>query len=398
MSNNRMNDKVSNSNPDTDEVQQFSRIDGEPVRFGTGWISGVMGITLSGVGLFTVLCIQFPNLLTMPMLREYYPLPIIRLLLHIILVSGFLLGVLSVTLRKRKVIGSLAILFALVAGLLGGSQIQLDVSNSLFGSDSLPSLSLDWFLLNLILWCAIFIPLERGFALRREQPIFRHGWRTDLAYFFVATLIVQWVTILTMKPAQVVFAWVLDDQWRTAIGVQPIGLLIVEILLITDFMQYWVHRAFHRIPWLWKFHAIHHSAERMDWLAGSRLHIVDIVVTRGLSYVPLFVLGFSDAALLGYGVIVTLQATWIHANLRLEGRIFRNGLARYLIVTPRFHHWHHSDQPEAIDKNFSVHLPIWDWVFGSFYLPGERWPASYGVQGKKPPEGFFRQLFWPFKR
>lgn len=388
-----MSDKGMDQSPSSDEVRQFSRIDGESVQFGTGWISGVTGIALSGAGLFTVLCIQFPTLFTMPMLREFYPLPIIRALLHIVLVSGFLFGVLSLSLRKRKVFGAVAILFALIAGLLGGSQIQLPGADALNESKSLPSLSLDWFLLNLMFWCAVFIPLERWFALRTEQPVFRHGWRTDLAYFFVSALAVQWVTIVTMKPAQVLFAWVLDEQWRVSIGQQPLWLQIIEILLITDFVQYWAHRAFHRIPFLWRFHAIHHSAERMDWLAGSRLHIVDIVVTRGLSYMPLFALGFADAALLGYGVIVTLQATLIHANVRFEF-----GPLRYWLVTPQFHHWHHSDQDEALDKNFAVHLPIWDWLFGSYYLPGEQWPASYGVKGEKPPEGFFRQLFWPFKR
>lgn len=388
-----MSDKGMDQSPSSDEVRQFSRIDGESVQFGTGWISGVTGIALSGAGLFTVLCIQFPTLFTMPMLREFYPLPIIRALLHIVLVSGFLFGVLSLSLRKRKVFGAVAVLFALIAGLLGGSQIQLPGADALNESKSLPSLSLDWFLLNLMFWCAVFIPLERWFALRRDQPVFRHGWRTDLAYFFVSALAVQWVTIVTMKPAQVLFAWVLDEQWRVSIGQQPLWLQIIEILLITDFVQYWAHRAFHRIPFLWRFHAIHHSAERMDWLAGSRLHIVDIVVTRGLSYMPLFALGFADAALLGYGVIVTLQATLIHANVRFEF-----GPLRYWLVTPQFHHWHHSDQDEALDKNFAVHLPIWDWLFGSYYLPGEQWPASYGVKGEKPPEGFFRQLFWPFKR
>lgn len=388
-----MSDKGMDQSPSSDEVRQFSRIDGESVQFGTGWISGVTGIALSGAGLFTVLCIQFPTLFTMPMLREFYPLPIIRALLHIVLVSGLLFGVLSLSLRKRKVFGAVAILFALIAGLLGGSQIQLPGADALNESKSLPSLSLDWFLLNLMFWCAVFIPMERWFALRREQPVFRHGWRTDLVYFFVSALAVQWVTIVTMRPAQVLFAWVLDEQWRVSIGQQPLWLQIIEILLITDFVQYWAHRAFHRIPFLWRFHAIHHSAERMDWLAGSRLHIVDIVVTRGLSYMPLFALGFADAALLGYGVIVTLQATLIHANVRFEF-----GPLRYWLVTPQFHHWHHSDQDEALDKNFAVHLPIWDWLFGSYYLPGEQWPASYGVKGEKPPEGFFRQLFWPFKR
>jgi lathosterol oxidase len=386
-----MNTNNTNPTNSIDEVQQFSRIDGEPVQFGNGWISGVAGILLSGAGFFIVLCMHFPTWFTMPALRAYYPLATVRALLHIVLVGGFLLGVLSLSLRRRKILGGMAVTLALLAALLGGSQIRTTVSG--IPTETIPSLSLDWFLLNLILWCALFIPLERWFALHREQPIFRHGWRTDFAYFFISTLAVQWVTIATMKPVQVLFAWVVEESWRERVGGQPLLLQMIEILLLTDFVQYWVHRAFHRLPFLWRVHAIHHSTERMDWLAGSRLHIVDILMTRGLTYMPLFVLGFADTALLGYGVIVTIQATLIHANLR-----FTFGSLRYWLVTPQFHHWHHSDQPEAIDKNFAVHLPIWDWLFGSYYLPGDQWPSTYGIQGAKPPDGFFKQAFWPFKK
>ncbi|MBU6386260.1 MAG: sterol desaturase family protein [Planctomycetes bacterium] len=376
----------------SDEVRQFSRVDGESVRFGTGWISGVAAIALSGAGLLVVLCIRFPSIFTMSVLREYYPIPIVRALLYVVITSGFLFGILSLVLRRRKVLGTTAIVFALFAGLLGGAQIQLPIAPD--GSAPAQSLlSVDWFVLNLMFWCALFIPLERWFALRAEQPVFRHGWRTDLSYFFASTLAVQWVAILTMKPAQILFSWVIDESWRTSVANQPLALQVLEILLVTDFVQYWIHRAFHRIPLLWRFHAIHHSAERMDWLAGSRLHIVDILLTRGCTYMPLFILGFADLALLTYGVIVTLQATFVHANLR-----FTFGPLRYFLVTPQFHHWHHSDQSEAIDKNFAIHLPIWDWMFGSYHLPDRRWPDHYGVQGERPPEGFLKQLLWPFKR
>ncbi|MFM8190281.1 MAG: sterol desaturase family protein [Pirellula sp.] len=376
----------------SDEVRQFSRVDGESVRFGTGWISGVAAIALSGAGLLVVLCIRFPSIFTMSVLREYYPIPIVRALLYVVITSGFLFGILSLVLRRRKVLGTTAIVFALFAGLLGGAQIQLPIAPD--GSAPAQSLlSVDWFVLNLMFWCALFIPLERWFALRAEQPVFRHGWRTDLSYFFASTLAVQWVAILTMKPAQILFSWVIDESWRTSVANQPLALQVLEILLVTDFVQYWIHRAFHRIPLLWRFHAIHHSAERMDWLAGSRLHIVDILLTRGCTYMPLFILGFADMALLTYGVIVTLQATFVHANLR-----FTFGPLRYFLVTPQFHHWHHSDQSEAIDKNFAIHLPIWDWMFGSYHLPDRRWPDHYGVQGERPPEGFLKQLLWPFKR
>ena len=103
----------------------------------------------------------------------------------------------------------------------------------------------------------------------------------------------------------------------------------------------------------------------MDWLAGSRLHLVDVAVTRGLTYVPIYVLGFAEAALVAYVVFVSVQATFIHANVRFEF-----GPLRWLVATPRFHHWHHGTEPEAVDKNFAVHLPVLDWLFGTFHLPG----------------------------
>ena len=164
-------------------------------------------------------------------------------------------------------------------------------------------------------------------------------------------------------------------------------------ILVADFTQYWVHRAFHSSPVLWRFHAIHHSAEAMDWLAGSRLHLVDAIVTRGLTYVPIYVLGFSQSAIVVYVVVVVVQATFIHANVRWEFRPVRG-----LIATPCFHHWHHSAEREAIDKNFAVHSPIWDWLFGTYYMP-DRWPESYGLAGDAHvPSGWLSQFVFPFRR
>jgi lathosterol oxidase len=373
--------------PSRDQVTTHSRIDGEPVQFGSGWISGVLGITLGIFGFGAVLCMRFPDWLTMPALREMYPLAWVRMALQLVLVIGFILGVISISLRRKPILGGIACALPMLAALLGGSQAPIGQNITPEG----PFFGLDWFLLNLFVWSTIFIPLERMFALRSEQPIFRHGWRTDLVYFLVSAILIQWTTIATLKPAESLFAWTVNAQWRAWIGSQPVLLQIVEILLVTDFVQYWIHRAFHRIPWLWRFHAIHHSAEVMDWLAGSRLHIVDVLVTRSLTYVPLFALGFSEWSLVIYAILVSVQATLIHANIR-----FLFGPMRYLLVTPQFHHWHHSDQPEAIDKNFAVHLPIWDFLFGSYHLPGDRWPKSYGVTSDPPPEGYLRQLVSPF--
>ena len=116
----------------------------------------------------------------------------------------------------------------------------------------------------------------------------------------------------------------------------------------------------------------------MDWLAGSRLHIVDIAVTRGLTYVPIYVLGFSDEPLAAYLVFVSAQATFIHANVRFEWPWLR-----WILATPRFHHWHHAAEPEAVDTNFAVHLPVLDLLFGTAHLP-DRWPSAYGLAHGAP--------------
>ena len=152
--------------------------------------------------------------------------------------------------------------------------------------------------------------------------MFRRQWMVDLTYFFINSLLVEVLTILTLKPALILFDWARADWLSDAVGGSPIALQVLLIVLVADFTQ-WVHRTFHATPFLWPFHAIHHSAEEMDWLAGSRLHLVDVILTRGLTYVPIFVLGFSNAALMAYVFLVAAQATFIHANVRWRLRPVR---------------------------------------------------------------------------
>jgi sterol desaturase/sphingolipid hydroxylase (fatty acid hydroxylase superfamily) len=361
----------------------------DPKHFGSGWISGVLSTALGAIGLLAVVCFHYPQMLTMPELRALYPVPYIRALLQLILLSSFVLGVLSIYLRRDKSIGGIGILLTLTAAMLGGSRVPID--GELMDG---PFLGLDWFLLNLIAFSLIFIPLEQWFPHDQKQPIFRTFWKTDLAYFFVSALFVQVIAVLTLKPAVIFFQWAAHSGIQAWIGAQPFVLQFAGILLIADLTQYWVHRLFHTVPFLWRFHAIHHSAESMDWLAGSRLHIVDIVITRGLSYVPIFLLGFAEAPLFAYIIFVSIHATFIHANFRLGF-----GPLRWLFVTPRFHHWHHTSDLSLANKNFAVHLPVLDQLFGTYHFPAKRWPTAYGIAGGGvPPSGFFAQLAYPFRR
>ncbi|MFO0807788.1 MAG: sterol desaturase family protein [Gemmataceae bacterium] len=358
-----------------------------PRHFGSGWISGTLSVSLGLVGLLGVLCFHFPSLLTMTDARAHYPLPLIRGLLHVILVAGFLAGFASVMLRQNKTLGLVGMGLVLVAALLGGSRVEIE--GSVHGDYYL---GLDYFLLSLIFWSIVFIPLEKLFG-RLDQGVFRKGWRVDLTYYFVSSLMVQLTSWLTLKPAMVFFNWAVSPGLQERVRLQPTWLQIVEIMFLADLVQYWVHRLFHVVPCLWRFHAVHHSTEVLDWMSGSRLHLVDLVVSRSAMYVPAYVLGFSDLAMYSYIVFVSVDATFIHANLR-----FGFGPLRWLFATPQFHHWHHGSEREAIDKNFAVHFPFLDMLFGTFYLPGDRWPSAYGVHSNDVPAGYLAQWLYPFRR
>lgn len=357
-------------------------------RLGTGWLSGVLALVLAVIGLGTVLCLRYPAWLTVADARKLYDVGLIRLALHLVLIAAFVLGCLCVALRRRKVLGFAALALVLTATALGGSQTQ----SAGHGSGDV-YLGLDWFLLNLIFSGGLFIPLERLFG-RREQDVFRPEWREDLLYFLVSSLFVQGLTYLSTAPALTLVAIAPLEHVRAWVGSQPVVVQVVEIMFLTDLVQYWVHRMFHRIPWLWRFHAVHHSARTMDWLAGSRMHFLEIVVLRGTTVIPMYVLGFAEPALYAYLVFVYLFSTWVHANVRTDLR-----RTEQWFVTPRFHHWHHGIEKEAIDVNFAVHFPLFDRLFGTHYLPEDgRWPEGYGIAGHPVPPGYAKQFAYPFRR
>ncbi|MBU6238595.1 MAG: sterol desaturase family protein [Planctomycetes bacterium] len=359
----------------------------EGKEFGKGWISGTASVSLAVIGLMAVFCFHFPSYLTIPDVRAFYPVPWIRLALHLVLVSAFLLGLTSVMLRHNKTLGMVGMGIVAIAALLGGSRVEIDES---LQDDFY--LGLDYALLILIVYSLIFIPMEKLFG-RLKQSVFRDGWRLDATYFFISTMLVQLTTYLTLKPAFVLFSWAQFPAVQEVVRSQPSLLQFFEIMLLADLVQYWVHRLFHQIPWLWKFHAVHHSAEVMDWMAGNRLHLVDLALTRGLIYIPSFILGFDEFPMYAYIVFVSLHSVFIHANLG-----FHLGWWRYIFATPQFHHWHHGAEEEAIDKNFAVHFPVLDMIFGTFFMPGKRWPKSYGVHNETVPRSFLKQLFYPFTR
>jgi sterol desaturase/sphingolipid hydroxylase (fatty acid hydroxylase superfamily) len=360
----------------------------EPTHFGSGWMSGVLAVVLGAMSFGAVLCLHFPALLTTPELREIYPMHLVRALIQVVLVSAFALGVISIVLRRRKILGLTGLGFAVLAAVLGGSSVAVEGA-----VPASPYVGLDWFLLNLLLLALVFVPVERLFARWKEQKIFRRGWITDLAYFFANHLLVQVTVLLTLLPAALFFRWAVHPGIQAGVAAQPHWLQFLEILVVADLAEYFIHRLFHAVPALWRFHQIHHSSECLDWLAGSRMHLVDMVVTRGFTFVPLFLLGFSAAPVYAYLVFVSFHAVFIHANVNTDF-----GPLRWWLVSPRFHHWHHSAQTEALDKNFAVHLPWIDRLFGTDHFPPREWPARYGLAGRPLPHSYFLQFIQPFRK
>jgi len=347
----------------------------------------VAALVLALAALGSVLCLRWPDMLSVPQIRSALDVGLFRIALHVTLILAFSLAVLSLVLRQNKMLGLSAATVVLVATAIGGSG-----ATSARAPGTSGVVGLDWFMLNLVFTGIIFVPLERLFG-RRPQALFRDEWREDLFYFFVSSLMVQTLTFMSLAPSLAILHHTDWGGLRAAVAAQPLWLQVPEVMFLTDLVQYWLHRGFHQSPFLWRFHAVHHSAPVLDWLAGSRMHVVEIVVLRGVTVIPMYVLGFTEPALYTYLVFVYVYSTYIHSNVRFDVEWLKP-----VVVTPRFHHWHHGLEHEAIDVNFAIHFPILDRVFGTYHMPPGRWPEGYGVSSEPVPPGFTRQFLFPFAR
>lgn len=359
-----------------------------PFRFGEGRISGYLSAALGLLSLLAVLCFLFPQWLTFAEFRAFYSEGLARTLLLVGLVLAFSLGTLNILLNGRKRLGLTGIASAGLAVFLGGTNIQTDsIGQTPY------SLGLDWFVLALLVSALVYIPLERLYAKDPEQLILRPQWRTDLNYYFVSHLLVQFILIFITASSTWVASWVPAHDLKGWVQGVPLPVQFFLAVLVADLGQYWLHRLYHVVPWMWRFHAVHHSSTAMDWLAGSRVHFGEILLTRTGVMAPLILLGFSAEVVNAYVILVGVQAVTAHANLRISA-----GWLEYLIVLPRYHHWHHARHKDYIYKNYAIHLPLVDMLFGTFKLPAREWPQRYGVFGDPLPEGILRQHLYPLRK
>ncbi len=356
--------------------------------FGSGWLSGSLALLAGIAGLLMVLLRWYPETFSYPEIAFIHESGVMTVVLRLILLAGYALSLISLILSDKRILGWTALGLTVVVSLMATT--QPDTSGA--GPQAF-YFGLDYFIINVLVVGFLFVPLERFFPARAEQTVFRGEWREDMFYYLVSSMLVQILGFITLAPTNFVNETMQLEGVRAYIGSQPFWLQVVVIMAATDFVQYWTHRAFHTFPVLWRFHAIHHSTKSMDWLAGARMHFIEIAILRGLTAVPMFTMGFDPAAIQAYLLIVYFSSSFIHSNIG-----WKFGFIERFFVTPRFHHWHHGSDREAIDINYSSHFPIYDWLFGTHHLPEERWPENYGVIGNTVPKGYFRQFIYPFQR
>lgn len=341
---------------------------------------------LGAAALLGVLAFHFPALLTSRDFRATYSEEFARGLLLIGLIVAFVFGTLAVLRGRSARVGLTGVCLAALASFLGGATIPVDPIR-----DTAFSLGLDWFVISLFFSALVFIPVERLLAVRPMSPL-RAEWRTDLAYFFVSHVLVQFILIAVTASTSAVAALVLFPTVKATIQAWPVWVQFLLAVFFADLFQAGLHRLYHKWPPLWRFHAVHHSSRNLDWLAGSRVHFVEIVLTRSSVLLPLVILGFSQPAMNAYVILVGVQAVLAHANLRVNF-----GWLEYLLVVPRYHHWHHARHAEYMDVNYAIHLPLVDMIMGTFKRPpAGAWPDEYGVMKLETvPRGIWAQALMP---
>ncbi len=358
------------------------------LRAGSGKLTGVIAFTLSILCFLGVMAFLFPQYLTTPELRQKYSVDTIRLIMLIALLVAGTLSLVNAVLNRTRWLNVAALSLVLISVALGGHRVPVADF-----PDHTPYIGLDWFILDLLGSSFIFITLEKLLPFHKGQVVFRFEWQTDFMHFIVNHFLVGLMLLLVNYFIHRLFSIAVYAPLQQAVQALPFVVELLLAILVADLAQYWTHRAYHEVPFLWHFHAVHHSTKVMDWMAGSRLHLLEIISTRVLVLGVLYVLGFSKAVMDMYIIIVGIQAVLNHANVDVNW-----GPLKYIIVTPNFHHWHHSSDQAALDRNYAAHFSFLDYLFGTAVKTKQKLPDNYGVLGDYVPAGFINQQLYPFKR
>jgi len=243
----------------------------------------------------------------------------------------------------------------------------------------------------------LFFLMERMFLFR---PI-KKRWRAtllDLQYAFLSMLYPPFIYFILSAIFGLLALQISVTPHNPELSPLFFAAELFILLFVRDCLIYLRHRLFHLRP-VWKFHSIHHSSEEVNWISAVRFHPAENLIEsigETLLFIGCMTMGFDPAVLAVAGLVIGFYNFFIHSNLR-----WTFGPLRYVLVSPVFHRWHHSDTAAAADKNFAAMFSCLDLVFGTFYMPQDSMPETTGLSAsEKPvhPRTFAKQLLYPFRK
>jgi len=238
----------------------------------------------------------------------------------------------------------------------------------------------------LVLFVFFFIWLERRSPYTRGMPVFRDGFWVDLVWYtFIQSYFLKIVIFdFIIEPV--------DKHWHLSalqlVAHWPVALQVLFFLVVHDFYIYWFHRAQHHSKVLWRTHEAHHSNKEVDWLAGTRSHALEILINQTVEFAPIVLLGANPVVVPIKALLDAVWGMYIHSNIDVC-----SGKLRFIINGPEMHRWHHSNDRAVFYANYSTKFAIWDWLFGTAYLPGRKKPAEFGLPYDYPSDYFLQHLF-----
>lgn len=268
---------------------------------------------------------------------------------------------------------------------------------------SITNPSWDNFLTWLLVLSATVWILEIVFPWRTRQGVIRKDFWLDVWYMVFNTIV---FSLVGYHAASTVVADVVQGVVASIVGRDAIDMIdvrwmpawgqLIVLFVARDFIQWNVHRLLHRVPWLWEFHKLHHSVEEMGFAAHLRYHWMETIVYRVLEYLPLALFGFGISDFLIVHVVALAIGHLNHANIYVP-----LGPFRFIFNNPQMHIWHHAKEIPAgtYGVNYAISLSIWDYLFGTAWIPGNGRDVNLGFPGSDVyPRNFLQQILDPFRR
>ncbi|MDR3469164.1 MAG: sterol desaturase family protein [Xanthobacteraceae bacterium] len=245
----------------------------------------------------------------------------------------------------------------------------------------------------------VFSVLSSVWACNPGTPWWRKSdLVTDIVYWFfvplfgrtlrIGLLVLGASVLFNVKGADELIAFY--DNGHGPLSTLPLAVQAVLFVVASDFMLYWSHRVFHGGEF-WKYHAIHHAPEELDWISAARFHPVNLFLGTIAADVILLLAGISPNVMIWVGPFTMFHSAFVHANLN-----WTLGPLKYVIATPVFHRWHHTSLSEGGNTNFAGTFPIWDILFGTYRMPEGQLPQKYGADDDRIPVSFGAQILHPF--